>query len=1068
MVAQRLWFEFTKIEVIYYKHIHKHLLPLRKSDSRVTMIQIDSVKTDFQALCAKFEKDKTHYLSKDYPESQVRIDFLNPFFGILGWDIENKSQQPPHARDVIVEVAHDAAGRPDYNFRIKGTTKFFVEAKTPAANLDDASHIMQAKSYAWSTKNVFFVILTNFKEFKLFDASLKPNPRLPDEGLIYHFQYTDYPNNVEKLWELSKERVEEGSLEVLLPRDLKSKRLRIPPDKAFLEDLTSWREDLAKDIHKRNPAFDVKLLNDVVQRLLDRIIFIRIGEDRDVVRNRGLWDIVALWKAEGKRKAIMTNLNELFRKLNDDLNGNIFRPHACETIEVDSTLLADIIEGLYAPKSQYRFDAIGVELLGSIYERYLGNTIRVTPQRVKVEEKPEVRKAGGVYYTPKYIVDYIVKNTVGKIVEGKSPKQIEKIRILDPACGSGSFLLGAYRYLIDYHLKYYREHPKQAHVLYYDPYYKINPDEITLPIQVKARILKNNIFGVDIDPQAAEITMLSLYLKAIEGERGLLPMRQHLLPSLSNNIICGNSLVGYDMFQRGQGTLFSDETQNRVNPFDWNSKSAGFGEIMENGGFDVVMGNPPYVRIQALDRAQVEYFARKYQSASGNYDIYALFVEKALQLLRKDGAHGFILPHKFFQAAYGQGLRRLIAESGSLTEVVNFRDNQVFDGASTYTCLLFLSRNKADKFKYVEVQEFLRPAEQLETVFQNSKLSDQSMRIGFVPKKQVTPSPWNFHFPDSNILLDKLKLNTRPLADLAERIFQGLKTSADKIYTMDVIEKRTGTIIAHSKELNKDIELESELLKPLIKGGQMRRYLIEEPKKVVLFPYINGKLITKTEFQKTYPLCWAYLMENKKYLENREDGKMKGENWYAYGRTQAIEVVSIPKIITPDLASSASYCFDEEGKYYFSGGAAGGYGIIVKDEENSKYLLALLNSRLLDWYHHQISTTFRGGYFSYESRFIKDSPIRVIDFSKHSEKVLYDHLIVLVDRMLELRHSESSLPTCAEREKIEREIAVTDEKIDEIVYGLYGISEQERKTIERGRDMGQIFTLYKAPKIKYD
>ena len=372
-------------------------------------------------------------------------------------------------------------------------------------------------------KTVFFVVLTDFEEFKLFDASLKPNPRFPAEGLIFDFKYTDYLSNIEKLWELSRERVEQGSLEDLLPRDTKSKRLRIPPDKSFLEDLTEWRTELAKDVHKRNPELDVKLLNDVVQKLLDRIIFIRIAEDRKIRPDRELWEIVAQWKEEGKRKSIMTHLIDLFKEVNDDLNGDIFKPHACETADVDSELLAEIIEELYFPKSRYRFDAIGVELLGSIYERYLGSTIRVTPQRVKVEEKPEVRKAGGVYYTPKYIVDYIVKNTVGKLIEGKTPKQIEKIRILDPACGSGSFLLGAYQYLIDYHLKYYREHPKEAQTLHLFPYWKISPEELSLPLREKARILSNNIFGVDIDPQAVEITMMSLYLKALEGERGLLP-----------------------------------------------------------------------------------------------------------------------------------------------------------------------------------------------------------------------------------------------------------------------------------------------------------------------------------------------------------------------------------------------------------------------------------------------------------------------------------------------------------------------------------------------------------------
>lgn len=1025
------------------------------------MSDLQSFRKDVETLVRKFEQDKHHHLSRDYNEAQVRIDFLNPFFEALGWDLRNKADKPPDQRDVVIEILPTNEKRfisnlrPDYSFRINGNTKFFVEAKAPSVALDDVNHILQAKDYAWNTQQVSFVVLTDFEEFKLFDASLKPNPKYPKEGLLFDFKHTEYLANIEKLWELSRERVEQGSLEALLPRDPKSKRLRIPPDKSFLEDLTAWRTELAKDINKRNHALDAPVLNDVVQKLLDRIIFIRIAEDRKIRPERELWEITAQWKEEGKRKSIMPALVDLFREVNDDLNGDIFKPHACESVDVDSGILVEIIDNLYFPKSRYRFDVIAVELLGSIYERYLGSTIRVTPQRVKVEEKPEVKKAGGVYYTPKFIVDYIVKNTVGKLIEGKTPKQIEKIKILDPACGSGSFLLGAYQYLLDYHIGYYRDHPKDAQTLHLDMFVKMNPEDFALPLREKAKILRNNIFGVDIDAQAVEVTMMSLYLKALEGERGLLPRKQHLLPALGNNIKCGNSLIGYDIIDPSlsthskggtQGGFFAldDDAKNKINPFDWSSKTAGFGEIIEAGGFDAVIGNPPYLRIQILSREQVDYFNKRYKSASGNYDIYALFVEKALELLKSDGIHGYILPHKFFQASYGQGLRKLIGESNTLKEIVHFRDNQIFDGASTYTCLLFLSKNKAASFKYAEVAKFLKPQEQLRTILDADRLTDENMKIGMVSKKQAASETWNFTFEEATALINKIKVNTVPLEEVTDRIFQGLKTSADKVYILDVVKRKKSSIVIYSPALEKEFELESGPLKPLIKGGQMRRYLIEDTQRVVLFPYDKGALISKNDFRERYPACWDYLNENKKYLESREDGKMKGEHWYAYIYPKSLDKFVLVKIITPDLAPSASYCFDDEGKYYFSGGAAGGYGILAKDTINSKYLLALLNSTLMDWYHHQFSTTFRGGYFSYESRFIRQLPIRIIDFNISSEKAAHDKLVAFVDRMLDLNKKKAALPHSGERDKIEREIAVTDEKIDEIVYELYGVTTDER------------------------
>ena len=531
--------------------------------------------SDLEKLIRKFEADQQHYSSKDYLEAQARMDLITPFFKALGWDVENEAGLLHHDREVLVERGDmEATGRPDYNFRIGGQTKFYVEAKAPSEPLDTPRHILQAKGYVWNTKSVYFVILTNFEEFRFYDASAQPDPKRPEEGLLLSLRYSDYPANAEKLWEFSRERVAAGSLEALLPKIRRAPRLRKQVDDVFLDEMTGWREELAKNIHKNNPELTARQLNEVVQRLLDRIVFIRIAEDRKVLEYGQLRRVLEDWEIHGGKFHIFDWLNDLFHKVNDDFNGEIFKPHLSETIKIDSELLARIIKRLYPPDSPYRFDVIGVELLGSIYERYLGNTIRLTPKQVKVEEKPEVRKAGGVYYTPRYIVDYIVRETVGKAIEGKSPKQIEKIRILDPACGSGSFLIGAFQYLIDYHVKWYLAHPEQevrhAHPsLDFMREVHTDPDGAKrLSVYRKAKILRNNLFGVDIDPQAVEITMMSLYLKALEGEKSQLPPKQHILPELKYNIMCGNSLIGPDIYD--QGMLFAEDERDRINAFDWN------------------------------------------------------------------------------------------------------------------------------------------------------------------------------------------------------------------------------------------------------------------------------------------------------------------------------------------------------------------------------------------------------------------------------------------------------------------------------------------------------------------
>jgi type I restriction-modification system DNA methylase subunit len=1033
---------------------------------------VETFTESLQRLIRKFEADKSHYLSKAYSEAQARVDFVTPFFKALGWDVENEAGLPHHAREVIVEKGEaETEGRPDYNFRLAGQTKFFVEAKAPAEPLDAPRHILQAKGYAWNTKQVFFVILSDFEEFRFYDASIQPDERKPDEGLLLKLSYNDYSKNLEKLWEFSKERVAAGSLDAMLPRDRRTQRLRIPVDTAFLDEMTGWREDLARNVYKNNPDLTAKQLNEVVQRLLDRIVFIRIAEDRNIIGKYQLRDAVEEWKARGGKFHIFDWLNDLFHRINEDFNGEIFKPHLSESIKIDSEVLAKIIERLYPPKSPYRFDVIGVELLGSIYERYLGKTIRPTAKTVRVEEKPEVRKAGGVYYTPKYIVDYIVKNTVGKVIEGKTPKQIGKIRILDPACGSGSFLIGAFHYLIDYHVRYLTAHPKEARI------HPLFPDLIPdgngghrLSVRLKAKILRRNLFGVDIDPQAVEITMMSLYLKALEGEKSQLPPKQSLLPELKYNIICGNSLIGPDIYD--QGSLFADEERDRINAFDWFGVGAGlappnegtasraptsgnvppsFGEIMREGGFDCVIGNPPYIRIQHMKEwapVEVEFYKEHYRAASsGNYDIYVVFVEKGLSVLNKQGRLGFILPHKFFNAKYGEPLRSVIAEGKHLSHIVHFGDQQVFEGASNYTCLLFLDKSGSSRLQFEKVDDL------------DAWRSTGKARAGLIPATNLTPAEWNFAVGKNAALFEKLRDMPVKLDNVTTRIFQGIKTGADKIYIVDELERKRNRVKVYCREKDGEFWLEPDILHPLVKGGDSKRYYLGRTNRLILFPYQRQKnkdteLIPQAVFEGRYPRAWAYLLENKKYLENREHGLLSGPRWYAYTRSQALDVMPLRKIFTPDIALRASFSVDETGESFFTGGVAGGYGILVGPEYSPKYVLGLLNSKLLDWYLHAVATQMRGGYYSYESRFICHLPIREINFSDTSDKAPYDKMVALVERMLELNKKKHSARQSgiapSELERLVREIASTDAEIDDLVYELYGITDDERKIIEGG------------------
>jgi type I restriction-modification system DNA methylase subunit len=949
----------------------------------------ESFTRDLEKLLKRFEADKFHYLSKDYSEAQARVDFISPFFRILGWDVENEEGLTHHDREVIVERGEkDTPGRPDYSFRIAGQTKFFVEAKAPCESLGDSRHIFQAKSYAWSTNSVSFVVLTDFEEFRFYDATVRPDERKPAEGLLLSLTYTDFLKNAAKLWDFSRERVRSGSLEALLPRDRRTARLRIPPDESFLDQMTAWREDLARNVYKNNPDLTAKQLNEIVQRLLDRIVFIRIAEDRRVVEKNLLRDVVDEWKARGNKLHIFDWLNDLFHRINEDFNGEIFKPHLSEEIKVDSEVLAHIIENLYAPKSPFRFDVIGVELLGSIYERYLGKTIRPTSKQVRVEEKPEVRKAGGVYYTPKYIVDYIVKNTVGKIVEGKTPKQIEKMRILDPACGSGSFLIGAFQYLIDYHVRYFAAHPEEVQTQGLFPdLIKDENGEPRLSVVRKADILKNNLFGVDIDPQAVEITMMSLYLKALEGERSQLPPKHHILPELKYNIICGNSLIGPDIF--GQGTLFADEERDRINSFDWNSERAGFGKITKAGGFDCVIGNPPYGA--TFSQTEKDYLNICFRYQNYQLDSYLLFMEKALHVAKTRGFCGLIIPNPWLTNLKLDKIRRFVSSSVSVSAIVHFKE-KVFPKATVDTEIVIMRKEPPGRANI-----------SVEIVTQ----STGERRLNPIPQsrwRDLNGGTLNIFLTDSQFkLADKIQRRGSPLHSLCEtnvgikpyqvgkgKPRQTRKDVVNRVY--DAETKKNGSY------------------KPYLRGSDLRRYAIvwggsrwikfgpwlAEPRPAADFSSPEKILVRQTGDSLVAALdTRQFLSLNNTHVVVRKQG------------------VSVPLT----------------------------------------YILGIVNSQLMNFYYQSLNPEVGEALAEVKAENLGKLPIRTFDTGEPAEFEKTGQLVLLVQQMLELskRYYSGKLAP-SELERLRRETAAKDAEINNFVYELYGLTSDEKRIVEEASD----------------
>lgn len=595
-----------------------------------------------------------------------------------------------------------------------------------------------------------------------------------------------------------------------------------------------------------------------------------------------------------------------------------------------------------------------------------------------------------------------MKNTLGKVLQDKKVKA-EQIRVLDPACGSGSFLIKAFDVLNEFYVK----HDK-------------NYDQTKLEIELedatyskKLQILQDHIFGVDLDKQAVEVAQLNLLLKLAEKGRRL--------PLLQKNIQNGNSLI-------------DDRTIAGDKAFDWQDK---FKQIMDNGGFDVIIGNPPYVRIQTLDKAQVDYFNTTYESPEKNYDIYILFIEKGFKLLREGGILGFILPHKFFQGENGKRIREFIYRNKAVYQIVDFGTNQVFEDASTYTCLLFLQKKKNKEFYYKRFN--------LGEDFKNlSSLTFEKKDIEILREDM-----WNFSNSEIQGVLDKIKSQPRDFRSITRKIFKGSSTGNDEIFLLDLIKERKDTCMTFSSALNQEVELESELLHPFVYGEDVRRYSPVKNKKVLLFPYVtNGndvELIPIDILKKDYPKTFDYLSKLKNELLKRKV-ELNHENFYKYSAARSLSEYAQPKIMIPDMLVSNRISFDEEGTIYHGPAI---HSIVFNDEtkkHNPYFYLGILNSRLFWFFIANTSTALRGNAYRLTPEFL--TPFCFPEIGEKN-KQLYDRLVSLVERMMELKGKLSDLgdKNTDERTNIEEKVDKIDMEMDECVYKLYGITDEEKNLI---------------------
>ena len=924
-------------------------------------------------LVSQFKENEPFYLSKNFVESEVRNKFIDPLLECLKWDVKNEKGARHDRQEVITEdrvVMNGQVKHPDYTLCYGGERKMYVEAKQPSVDLKtNPEPALQVRRYAYTSK-MPIAVLTDFQELAIYDTRIKPSEKdTAGTARIEYLTYDQLSEKFESLYDkISWDAVDLGKFDTYY-EGTKDKRGTATVDDDILNMIEKWRMVLAEDIALHNDEIDAFNLTGAVQKIIDRLLFLRICEDKEIEEGNQLKKIAE------QKTAIYKNVQRLFENANTKFNAGLFASDQWldELVVADKTLIS-IINALYYPECQYEFSVLPVEILGSIYERFLGKIIRFTRKTknghsIEILEKPEVQKAGGVYYTPPYIVKYIVENTIGKKLAGRTPDEVSRLRFVDPACGSGSFLVGAYQYLLDWHLDWYYAETRRAQaekkgLIYKDAATK----EYKLSVEEKKRILLNNIYGVDIDAQAVEVTKLSLFLKLLENEgKALSPegqstlfkpseIQKHkkILPDMSHNIKCGNSLIGTDYYTGKDLTLFGIEEQRKVNAFDWDAQFPG---IFADGGFDCVIGNPPYVK-EYTDTGCFKGL-HNHPCYQGKMDLWYFFGYQAIRFAKENGLVGFIAPNNWITNAGASLFRDFVLDNAKVVTYTDFGNYKVFETASIQTMIYIMQKTKMNECYSVEYSRLNNAHAELSEVldFLAGNGEENITRFEAEIVKNVCKDTYILFLNKKNsVILNHIKRNSN--AGLTEgEIAQGIVAPQDFCNRVSALtlgdENLQGTGIFNLSmdeynALNLSSE-EKELVKPFY---------------------------TSTELHKYY-------------------GNANNKLWVIYTRF------------------------------------------------NLKFLTAILNSNVIKfWLRYK--GKMQGDNFQVDKEPLLELPLIVPTESEQA------HLSVLADQMITAQEQLNSAISDSDKKFLQQRVDILDKQINTVVYGLYGLTADEVKIVERG------------------
>lgn len=953
----------------------------------------DAARQKVEDLAAKFRAVEQGGGFRRYTEEETKKDFILPLFRALGWEVDDK-------REVSAEETISGK-RVDYGFYLAGRIQFYLEAKSVKEDTDNPKFVNQATSYAWN-KGATWAVLTNFKSLEIFNAQVAEESIASKR--FKRITWDEYTECFDELWLLSREACGSGLLDAEAEK-VGKKLKKVSVTTKLVADLTEARTLLSHALLTWNPALarDPHLLDEGVQRILDRIIFIRVLEDRGI-EPPTLRPLVREWSAKYYDRQIHDTLlyqamEDKFRELDDVYNSNLFAPHASDSWEERKNVVETVIEKFYGKENFYEYDfkAIPADVLGTVYEQYLGHRLAKAEKGdlfgtsdLDVAKDARKRKEQGIYYTPRFIVDYIVENALGPVLARcRSITDLQKIKVLDPACGSGSFLIKALELIY----KRYQEMGSSGEF-------------------VKFQILKNNLYGVDLDDQAVEIARLNLLIAALETRMKL--------PRL-DNIHNGNSLIsGTDKeLEKRFGKNWRDKK-----PFNWQKE---FPEVFKQGGFDVIIGNPPYIK-EFVNKSAFDCLHESpyYQ---GKMDLWTMFACVSIDLLKDGGVMSFIAPNNWVSNAGASIFRDKILTDGQLRTFIDFGDYKVFDQAGIQTMIYVFEKEKPSPKYSVE---YLRIADKnIAEEKLAMDISKEKQQIEVEPAKLIGKNI-TFSDAESSSIFDKLQ-SKKNFEITDKEVGQGIvapqESAIDKhsAFLKDV-QSGEGIFVLQPDEVKKLglNKKEDEIIKPFYTTEQISRYRADNNNQSWII--YSDKDIVKNIGK--YPKIKQHL-ERFAPIITSDFGPFGLHRARNEGLFIGPSIFSIRKTDRPQFSYVDFPCYVSQ-TYY----------IISTKRANLKFLTGLLNSRLV-YFWLKSKGKLQGDMLQIDKGPLLQIPIHI--GSTEQQK----GIIGLVEKMLDLNKKLRTETKDSEKwSKLKTEIERTDAEIDREIYELYELTEKEIKVVE--------------------